>query len=221
MPPYTGMSQRVIIVGGGPVGSRVANSLGDYGHDPVVIEQDADRCEQLQRSRHGLSIHGDARRPEIVDQAAPERADVLAALTGDPELNHALCRRVRARPGAIRTVARGEPPDDAGAGADETVHTAVAGATAVTSAVLGHDQQLFAVPASGFDLVEFGVDPRAPAADRRLSDVALPEGSHVVADTDRMDVAGPGTELQPGRRYLLAVEPGAADTVSNLLRGGR
>jgi len=218
------MPQRAIIVGGGPVGSRVAGFLGDYGHDPVVIEQDDDRCEQLQSSRHGLFVNGDARRPAIVDQAGPERADVFAALTGDPDTNHALCRRVTARHGEIRTVARGEPSGDTGSPvdtADETVQPAVAGAKAVASAVLGHDQQLRTVPTSGFDLVEFGVDPRAPAANRELSDVTFPSGSHVVADTGTMEIAGPGTELRPDCQYLLAVEPRAADTVRNLLRGGR
>jgi trk system potassium uptake protein TrkA len=218
------MPQRVIIVGGGPVGSRVAALLGDYGHDPVVIEQDADRCERLHRSRHGVIVHGDATRPEVVDQADPGRADVLAALTGTPGTNHALCRRVTARDETIRTVARGAPSGDvadAGGAADETVHPDVAGAKAVTSAVLGYDHRVCRVPTSGFDLVEFGVDPRAPAADRELSAVGFPSGSHVVADTEAMRVAGPGTELRPDRRYLLAVEPRAADAVHTLLRGAR
>jgi trk system potassium uptake protein TrkA len=218
------MPQRAIVVGGGPVGSRVAAILGEYGHDPVVVEQHADRCEQLHASRHGLIVHGDATRPEIMDQADPERADVFAALTGSPETNHALCRRVKTRAGTIRTVARGEPSDgtvDAVGAADETVHPAVAGAKAVVSAMLGYDQHVCRVPTAGFDLVELGVDPRAPAANRELRAVAFPSGSHVVADTEEMRIAGPGTELRPDRRYLLAIEPTAADTIRNLLQGVR
>jgi len=213
-----------MIVGGGPIGSRVAAIFRDYGYDPVVIERDSDRCEQLHASRHGLIVHGDAMRPEIIDQTDPERADVFAALTGNPETNHALCRRVKTRVGTIRTVAREEPssdPEDVTGTADRTVHPTVGGARAVASAMLGYDQRVRRVPTSGFDLVRFGVDPRAPATTRELRTVPFPSGSHVVADTEETQIAGPGTELRPDRQYLSAVEPRAANTVRDLLEGVR
>jgi trk system potassium uptake protein TrkA len=218
------MPQRAIIVGGGPVGSRVAAILGEYGHDPVVIERNADRCEQLRDSRHGLIVHGDGTDPAVVEQTDPERADTFAALTGSPGTNRALCRRVKTRVGTIRTVARGKPSDDSGSlvdAVDGTVNPTVAGAKAVAGAMLGYDQRVCGVPTSGFDLVEFAVDPRAPAANRELRTVTFPSGSHVVADTGEMQVAGPGTELRPDSQYLLAVEPTAADAVRNLLQGVR
>lgn len=218
------MPQRAIIVGGGSVGSRVASILGDYGHDPVIVEQDADRCDQFRTSRHGQVIHGDATRRELLDQADPARADVFAALTGTAETNHALCRRVKARPATIRTIARGKPPGttlEAADAVDETVHPAVAGAKAVVSALLGDDHKVRTLPTTEFDFVEFGVDPRAPAAGRTVQTVRFPSGSRVIADTESMSVAGPETELRPDRRYLVAVEPGAADTVRNLFRGVR
>jgi trk system potassium uptake protein TrkA len=218
------MSQRAIIVNGGPIGSRVATVLGDYGYDPVVIEQDADRCEQLHVSTRAVIINGDATRPDILNQAGPERADIFAALSGSPERNHALCRRVKRQAEGIRTVVSGTPSGDAtditGA-VDETVHVPVAGAKAVVSAMLGYDQQICSVPTAGFDLVRSSVDPRAPAANRELSDVAFPSGSHVVADIETMEIAGPNTVLRPDRQYLLAVEPTGTDTVRNLLQGAR
>jgi hypothetical protein len=51
--------------------------------------------------------------------------------------------------------------------------------------------------------------------------VAFPSGSQVVADIETMEIARQSTELRPDRRYLLAVEPTAADTVRNLLQGVR
>jgi trk system potassium uptake protein TrkA len=218
------MTQRAIIVGGGPIGSRVAAILGDYGYDPVVIERDADRDEQLHISNRTVIIDGDAMRTDVLDQADPERADLFAALTGSHGRNRALCRRVKSRARGVRTVVKGPPSRDkrdTTEAVDETVRVPVAGAKAVVSAVLGYDQQVWSVPTSGFDLVTLSVDPRAPAANRELSDVAFPPGSHVVADTERNEVARPSTELRPDRRYLLAVEPTAADTVRNLLQGVR
>jgi len=218
------MPQRAIIVGGGPVGSHVAAILGDYGYDPVVIDQDADRCDQLYNSRRTVIINGDATRPDIFDQADPASADIFAALTESPERNRTLCRRVERQAGEIRTIVRAPTSDDTTAttgAADETVHVPVAGAKAVASAALGYDQQVCSVPTSGFDLVRLSVDPRSPVANQSLSDVSFPSGSQVVADIEAMAIARPSTELRPDRRYLLAVEPTTADTVRNFLQGVR
>jgi trk system potassium uptake protein TrkA len=217
------MPQRAIIVGGGRTGSRTAAILGDYGYDPVVIERDADRCEQLHNHDRTVIINRDATCPGVLSQADPERAEFFAALTGHPRRNRTLCRRVKQQVEGVRTVARGAPSDadrDTGA-VDETVSVPAVGAKAVVSALLGYDQQVCSVPTSGFDLVELRADPRAPATNRALSDVAFPSGSRVVADTETAGIAGPRTEIRPGNRYLLAVEPTAADTVRNLLRGVR
>jgi trk system potassium uptake protein TrkA len=178
----------------------------------------------LHNSHRGVIINGDATRPNTLDQADPERADVFAALTGSPERNYALCRRVNRQAEGIRTVVRGTPSgaeQDITGAADETVHLPVAGAKAVVSAVLGYDQQVCSVPTSGFDLVKSSVDPRAPAANQDLSHVAFPSGSTVVADIETMEIVRPSTELRPDRQYLLGVEPTAADTVRNLLQGAR
>ncbi len=218
------MPQRAIIVDGGRIGSRVAAILGDYGYDPVVIEQDADQSKQSHISNRAVIIDGDATCPDILDQADPKRADLFVALAGSLERNYTLCRRVKRQAEGIRTVARGPPSGDErdiSEAADETVHLPLAGAKAVVTAVLGYDQQMYSVPTSGFDLVKLSADPRAPATNRELRDVAFPSGSRVVADIKTMEIARPSTEFRPDRRYLLAVEPTAADTVRNLLQGVR
>jgi|APHM01.1.fsa_nt_gi K+ transport systems, NAD-binding component len=218
------MLERAIIAGGGPIAGRVATTLGDYGYDPIVIEQDTDRNEQFQDAHCAVVINGDARRSDIIDQADPERADIFAALTGSFERNDALCRYVKRQTDTIRTVAKGPGPEnqqDITRAADETVHIPAAGAKSVVSAMLGYDQEVCSVPTSGFDLFKLNVDPRAPAAGQRLGDVALPLGSHVVADIEAMEVGRPRTELRPDRQYLVAAEPTAANTVRNLLRGPR
>ena len=216
------MSHRAIIVGGGPTGSRVAAIPGDYGYDPVVIEQDADRREPLHAPDRAVLVDGAATRPDVPDQADPESADLFAALTGSPERDYALRRRVKRRTGGVRTVVGGTPAgggQDTTGAADGTVHVPVAGATAVVSAAPGYDQAVRSVPTSGFDLVRSSVDPRAPAASRESSDVAFPPGSTVVADVETTENVGPDTELRPDRQCLFGVEPTAADTVRNLLQG--
>lgn len=218
------MPQRAIIVGGGSIGSRVAAILADYGHDPIVVEQDLDRCQQLDVSLRAQIIHGDATQSEIVEQADPERADIFAALTGHPRTNHTLCQLVGSRPGATRTVARGDSPDNVTAtndAADRTVRPTVVGSKRVVNAMLAETQHLRSLPSRGFDLVETTVAPRAPVANETVNSVSLPAGCDIVANTETMRIADSGSELRPGHQYLLAVEPEAADTVQNLFRGAR
>lgn len=216
------MPQRAIIAGGGSIGSRVATILGDYGHDPVMIEQDADRCDLLQTVQHGPIIHGDATQAGILEQAGPRRADLFAALTGEPETNHALCRRIKARPGSIRTIARGMPSHDFSDNknaVDEVVRPAAVGAKAVVNAMVERTQHLYQYPAEELDFVELTVAPGAPVAARDVADISFPTGCIAAADTEAMQVAGPTMEFRPGGEYLLATEPGVADGVRTLFRG--
>jgi trk system potassium uptake protein TrkA len=217
------MPQRAIVVGGGRVGSRVATLLDDYGHDPITVEQDSDRCERLAAEQHGPIIRGDATEPGILEQADPDTADSFAALTGDRETNEALCRRVKARPGTVRTVARSDSPRataSVGPAVDEVVSPAAIASKPIANAMLDGTSHL-RLPATGVDLVELTVAPQAPAANEDVADLRLPSGSAVVADTDSMQVARTETTLEPGRQYLLAVEPDIAQTVRNLVRGVR
>lgn len=216
------MPQRAIIAGGGSIGSRVAEILDDYGHVPVMIEQDPTRCDLLETVQHGPIIRGDVTQSGILEQADPQRADLFAALTGEPETNHALCRRIRGRPGLIRTIARGTPSgasSDTGNGVDKIVRPTTTGAKAVVNAMLESAQHLDHCSAQGLDLVELTVAPDAPVADQDVADVSFPTGSILVADVETMQVAGPTTELRPRGQYLLAVEPAVADRVHTLFRG--
>jgi trk system potassium uptake protein TrkA len=213
------MSQRAIIAGGGRIGARTATILGNYGYDPVVIEEDSHRCNQLEQSRHGVIIEGNAMRPSILSQAAPERADVFAALTGTDATNRMLCQRIERLTGDITTVARRTESSADSAEADSVVRPAVAGAKAAAGAILDWGHQLHEFPAGGFDIVEFAVDPRAPVAGKQLTDVRLPPNSDVIGNTATMDVASPETQFQPGDSYLVAVEPGAAAEIRKLMRG--
>lgn len=65
--------------------------------------------------------------------------------------------------------------------------------------------------------VEFA--PNAPAAGRRLDSVRLPRGSLIIAHAGGDRVSGAETVLEPGERYLVAVEAAVNEEVMNLFRG--
>jgi trk system potassium uptake protein TrkA len=96
--------QHIVIAGAGRVGHRTAQALDDYGQEVYLIERDSATVERVTGRRTGVVIEGDATDPDILGQTDPERADVLAALTGDDTTNFAICAEMRHLTDDIRTL---------------------------------------------------------------------------------------------------------------------
>lgn len=96
----------IIIVGAGNVGSYLARRLLKDKHIVVVIEKDPLRCEKLAGEIDALIINGDGCDPKSLEDAGANRADVVAAVTGDDEDNLIICQLAKEKFGTKRTVAR-------------------------------------------------------------------------------------------------------------------
>jgi trk system potassium uptake protein TrkA len=211
---------RVVVVGGGEMGLRTAELLADRGHDVVVVEVDPDRCEELAEAYVATVIEGDGSRPETLRQAQPERSDVVAALTGDETTNFAACMAAQ-RMAPVRTVMRvSETPDELYEEyVDGLVFPERLGARAATNEIVTEGVRTIEDIGGNVEVVEVEVAEGAPVANRRLDEVRLPRGSLIIVDYQGNRLGGPDTVLEPGHRYVVAVESDVADEVLNLLRG--
>jgi Trk K+ transport system NAD-binding subunit len=100
-------SDHVILCGLGRVGFRVARWLHDLGQPLVVIEVDPANPFLEQVRALGIPvIIADARRPDILRQAAIEHASAVAAVTADDLLNLSVGTEARALQPDIRVVLR-------------------------------------------------------------------------------------------------------------------
>lgn len=77
----------IIVVGCGKVGSTLAKSLADEGHDVVVIDSDQKNFERLGPDFNGMKIQGVVIDEDVLKQAGIEKADALAAVTPDDSTN--------------------------------------------------------------------------------------------------------------------------------------
>ncbi|WP_324756601.1 TrkA family potassium uptake protein [Haloarcula montana] len=211
----------VLIVGGGRVGFQTAELLADRGHKVTIIERDPATCEALTDEWMATVIQGDATNPEILTQGGLEKADVVAGLTGQSGVNLAVCMMATRLSPDVRTVARIDHGDGAGYKqfVDAIVYPERAGARVAANEIVGSDVQTLADVTGTLDIMEVLVEEGAPAAGKRLADVRFPAGTLVISDDDGERVAQPDTELRPGRRYVVAVEPDVVEEVMNLLRG--
>ncbi|MGB9953988.1 TrkA family potassium uptake protein [Haloarcula sp. Atlit-7R] len=211
----------IIIAGGGRVGFQTAEILADRGHDVTIIERDEQMVSEIADQWVATVIRGDATNPEIIEQAGIDRADAIAALTGETGLNLAVCLAASELTPDIRTVAR----IDRTAGkaytrfVDAVVFPERAGARVAANEILGSDVQTLADVTGNLDIMLVRVADGAPAAGKALTDVRFPEGTLVVSDDNGERIARADTTLTPGSRYVIAVEPDVVDEVLNLMRG--
>jgi len=78
---------RILITGGGDVGRLTAETLANAGHEIVLIESVRDRCERLAEELDMMVICGDATRPEILEKAGIDEAELVVALSGNDQVN--------------------------------------------------------------------------------------------------------------------------------------
>jgi trk system potassium uptake protein TrkA len=211
----------IIVAGGGRVGFHTAEILADHGHDVTIIETDERIVSDIAEEWIATVIHGDATNPDIIEQAGIDRADAIAALTGETGLNLAVCLAATELSPEIRTVAR----IDRNSGTaytrfvDAVLFPERAGARVAANEIIGSDVQTLADVTGTLDIMLVRVAEGAPAAGKTLADVRFPAGTLIVSDGEGERIARSDTRLTPGERYVVAVEPEVAEEVMNLMRG--
>ncbi|HEY3317848.1 MAG TPA: NAD-binding protein [Coriobacteriia bacterium] len=83
----------VVIVGGGKVGSFLAQMLGEAGHEVTLVEFRPEQCTRLEGELQDnvRLICGDGDEPYILEDANVTKADAIVAATGDDEDNLVVC----------------------------------------------------------------------------------------------------------------------------------
>ena len=211
----------IIVAGGGRVGFQTAELLANRGHDVTIVETEERVVSEIADEWVATVIQGDATDPDIIEQAGIDRADAIAALTGETGLNLAVCLAALELQPEIRTVAR---IDRAAAESytrfvDAILFPERAGARVAANEIVGSDVQTLVDMTGDLEIMLVRVAEGAPAAGKRLADVRLPAGALIVSDDDGNRIARSDTTLTPGSRYVVAIEPDVADEVMNLMRG--
>jgi trk system potassium uptake protein TrkA len=100
---------RMLLVGGGKVGSYLAHELEGDGHVVTVIEDHPDRARALAESGSILAFNGDGTDVRLLKAADVDRADWVLAVTGRDEINLVACQLALTL-GARRVLARLNDP---------------------------------------------------------------------------------------------------------------
>ncbi len=84
--------KKIIVFGGGQVGSSVAKILSDDGNDITLVDVDKSVLENLKEQIDIKTIHGLASHPSIQRLADADNSDMVIAVTGNDEVNMVICQ---------------------------------------------------------------------------------------------------------------------------------
>ncbi|GIS46230.1 MAG: potassium transporter inner membrane associated protein [Gammaproteobacteria bacterium] len=98
--------KKILVFGGGQVGSSVAKILSDDGNDITLVDYDKDVLNKLKENIDIKTIHGLASYPSIQKMADAENCDMVIAVTGSDEVNMAACHVAKTVFNIPRRIAR-------------------------------------------------------------------------------------------------------------------
>ena len=101
---------RIMIIGGGKMGTSLAQSLVDEGHDVTIIDRSEAVLQKSMDSIDAMFIKGSGVSTETLTEAGVQQADVLIAATAGDEINMLACLTAK-RLGAQYTIARIREPE--------------------------------------------------------------------------------------------------------------
>jgi len=174
----------VIVAGGGKVGFYLGKELVGQSHEVVIIERDAHRAAEIEGELGSIVMVGDACETTILRAAGAERADLVAAVTGDDEDNLVICQVAKTRFHSDRTIARINNPKNAEIfqrlGIDDTVSATDVVLSMIEQEIPSdHLVPLLRLRHTDVEVVEAIIQDRSAIAGRRLRDIALPSPSTI------------------------------------------
>lgn len=217
---------KVIIVGGGKVGSHLASLLLAENHRVKLIEAKEAEARHLHRELpEGTVIPGSGTDPAILESAGIRDTDILAAVTGADETNLTATSLARFEFGVPRTIARVKDPRN------EWMFTEVMGVDVAVSQAnlmahliaeemsLGNMMTLLKLSRGEFSMVEEKVHPAAAAAGRTVAELPFPAECILagVIREGRLIIPHGSTVLLPGDEVLAVVHASRAAELASIL----
>jgi trk system potassium uptake protein TrkA len=176
----------VLVIGGGKVGYYLTKELIGSGHEVVLMEKDRDRANQIADEIGSIVISHDGCEGKYLAEAGANRADIVAAVTGDDEDNLVICQMAKHHFDVPRTIARVNNPKNE----ELFKHLGVDELISPTRMILGSIEQdipvhellhLAALGEGELELFEAHLQAGSPAIGRAPKDLTMPEGCSLFA----------------------------------------
>ena len=216
----------IIIVGAGKVGYFLAKRLVTGKHTVSIVEKNKALCEEVAKTLEALIIHGDGCDPLILQEAGVERADVVAAVTGDDEDNLIICQLAKEKFNVQRTVGRVNNPDNDHAFSELGIDVPV-DATKIIAKIIEEEVSfsdfvnLMSFKRGKLAIVRIDLPADSPVINKEIKDIELPADSVLVSIVRGEEVIVPkgNTALRAGDDIIALTLVGNEPQLLSLLVG--
>ncbi|NKI74365.1 Trk system potassium transporter TrkA [Dickeya sp. CFBP 2040] len=204
--------KRIMIVGGGNVGSGLALKL-EKDYSVKLIERDPLRATELaERLQHTIVFHGDASDQELLAQEHVEQIDVFIAITNDDEANimsAMLAKRMGAKKAMVLIQRRAYVDLVQGS----VIDVAISPQQATISALLGHVRKADIVSVSSLrrgvaeaiEAIAHGDEGTSKVVGRMIADIKLPPGTIIgaIVRGDDVIIANNNLQIEQGDHVIM------------------
>jgi trk system potassium uptake protein TrkA len=216
----------IVIVGAGKVGYFLAKRLLDAKHTIAIVDKNKEVCETIAKDLDILVINGDGCEPKILEEAGVERADVLAAVTGEDEDNLIISQLSKEKYNVGRTVGRVNNPSNEHTftelGVDIPVDSTKIIAKIIEEEVSFSDfVNLMSFKRGKLAIVRVDLPEDSPVINKEIKDIQLPPDSVLVSilRADQVIIPKGNTILNPGDDIIAITVIGNEPQLLNLLVG--
>jgi len=178
----------VLIIGGGKTGSQLAITLLAENHKVCIIEDRQVIFEKVKLELpENCIILGDGSSPNVLEAAGIQSADVLAAVTGDDEVNLVICSLAKFEFNVPRVISRVNNTKNAwlfneGMGVDVALNqSAILSHLIIEEMSLGDMMTLLKLSKGEYSMVEEKVHPTSDAIGKQLSQILFPSECVITA----------------------------------------
>ncbi len=209
-------ARRVMVLGGGAIGSRVAERLQTEGAEVVLIEGDPARAKELSE-RLGLVtiVNGDIADIDLLNEEAITRMDLVIAATGDDAANVLACAFAAAESGTFTVAVLHRLallPLVRQFGIDAALSPRTASANAVLRHVRGGTASVATFLESDVEVDEFEIETGSPADGAVVSELHLPHSivlGAVIRPDEPGEIVRGSTVLRAGDNVVVFARPDA------------
>lgn len=205
---------RIVVLGGGTVGTWIADLLCRHRHSVTVVDCDAENVRRINEELDVRGLHGSASQSSILFQADVIGADLCLAVTGVDEVNIVAASMAKAM-GARRSVARVFAPVFRDLSTfdyqrhfriDRLLSLEHLSAMEFARAIRSPGSVAMENFARGaLEVLELDVSERAPVTRAALKDLGLPPVVRIgsISREGRTWIAGANDKIEPGDRATL------------------
>ena len=201
---------RVLLVGGGNLGLKLAQALERLSIHTKLIEKDPDRCRELAKHLDKVIVlQGDGSDPGVLQEENVQDMDVVATLTGDEETN-ILTSLLAKRMGAHKTVTRiskfGYLPLVSAIGLDHIVSSQLAAINTILQHVRrGKVLSAMALKGEEAEVLEAVAMATSDVVGKPLHQIPFPKSALVMAIIrgDEVIIPTGGSVIQPEDRIII------------------